>query len=40
MVSNFTTLVEGDPNFRFSIVTISGCRGGRYSISWIAPINP
>ena len=34
------TIVEGDPNAPFSIATTPRCRGGRYSIPWIAPLYP
>ena len=34
------TIVEGDPKAPFSIVTTPRCRGGRYSIPWIAPLYP
>ena len=34
----WTIIVEGDPNALFSIATTSRCKGGRYSISWIAPL--
>ena len=34
------TLVKGDPKAPFSIATTLRCRGGRYSISWIAPLYP
>ena len=35
------TIVEGDPKAPFSIATTPRCRGGRYSIPWIAslPLN-
>ena len=33
-------LVESDPKAPFSIATTPRCRGGRYSISWIAPPYP
>ena len=32
------TIVEGDPKAPFSIATTPRCRGGRYSIPWIAPL--
>ena len=32
------TLVEGDPKALFPIATTPKCRGGRYSIPWIAPL--
>ena len=32
------TLVEADPKAPFLILTASRCTGGRYSISWIAPL--
>ena len=32
-----TILVEGDPKAPFSIATTPSCKGGLYSISWIAP---
>ena len=31
-------LVEGDPKAPFSIAAIPWCKGGRYSIAWIAPL--
>ena len=34
------TLVEGDRKAPFSIATTPKCRGGRYSIIWIAPLYP
>ena len=34
------TLVEGDLKAPFSITTTPGCRGGHYSIPWIAPFYP
>ena len=34
------TLVEGDPKASFSIATTPRCRGGCYSIPWIAPLYP
>ena len=34
------TIVEGDPKAPFSIATTSRCRGGRYSIPWIASLYP
>ena len=34
------TIVEGDPKAPFSIYTTPRCRGGRFSIPWIAPIYP
>ena len=34
------TIVEGDPKVPFSIATTPRCRGGRYSIPWIAPLYP
>ena len=33
-------LVKGDPKAPFSIATIPMCRGGCYSIPWIAPLYP
>ena len=41
-VCGYTTLtiVEGDPKAPFSIATTPRCRGGRYSIPWIAPLYP
>ena len=35
-----TTIVEGDLKAPFSIATTLGCREGRYSIHWIAPLYP
>ena len=34
------TVVESDLKAPFSIATTSRCRGGCYSIPWIAPLNP
>ena len=34
------TIVESDPKAPFSIATTPRCRGGRYSIPWIAPLYP
>ena len=34
------TVVKGDPKAPFSIATIPRCRGGGYSIPWIAPLYP
>ena len=34
----FVTLVEDDLKVPFSITTGSSCRGGRFSIPWIAPL--
>ena len=34
------TLVKSDPKAPFSIDTTSRCRGGYYSIPWIAPLYP
>ena len=34
------TLVEDDPEAPFFTATTPGCRGGRYSIPWIAPFYP
>ena len=34
------TLVEGHSKAPFSIVITLRCRGGCYSISWIAPLYP
>ena len=36
----FATIVKGDPKAPFSIATTPKCRGGRYSIPWIAPLYP
>ena len=38
--SKLATIVEGDPKAPFSIATSPRCRGGRYSIPWIAPLYP
>ena len=32
------TLVKGDPNAPFSIATTVRCKGGHYSIPWIASL--
>ena len=40
IVSKLATIVEGDPKAPFSIATTPRCRGGRYSIPWIAPLYP
>ena len=34
------TLVEGDSKDPFSIATTPTCKGGHYSIPWIAPLYP
>ena len=34
------TLVEGNPKAPFSIATTPRCRGGCYSIPWIASLYP
>ena len=34
------TLVKGGPKARFSIAITSWCRGGHYSLPWIAPLYP
>ena len=34
------TLVEGDLKDSFLIATTLKCRGGRYFISWIVPLDP
>ena len=34
------TLVKGNPKAPFSIATTLRCRGGRYSIPWIALLYP
>ena len=34
------TLVEGDPKGPFSIATTPRCRGGHFSIPWIALLYP
>ena len=39
-ISKVATIVEGDPKAPFSIATTPRCRGGRYSIPWIAPLYP
>ena len=33
------TVVDGDPKAPFSVPTTLGCRGGRYSFPWIAPLS-
>ena len=40
IVVKLATIVEGDPKAPFSIATTPRCRGGRYSIPWIAPLYP
>ena len=35
-IVKLATLVEGDLKAHFSIATTLRCRGGHYSISWIA----
>ena len=37
---SLATIVEGDPKAPFSIATTPRCRGGRYSIPWIASLYP
>ena len=39
-IVKLATIVEGDPKAPFSIATTPRCRGGRYSIPWIAPLYP
>ena len=34
------TIVEGDLKAPFSIATTPRCRGGSFSIPWIAPLYP
>ena len=36
----YASKVGGDPKVPFSISTTPRCRGGSYSISWIAPLYP
>ena len=36
----YVTIVEGDPKASFSIATTQRCRGGRYTLPWIAPLYP
>ena len=31
-------VIEGNPKAPFSIATTPGCRGGRYSFPWSAPL--
>ena len=40
LINKLATIVEGDPKAPFSIATTPRCRGGRYSIPWIAPLYP
>ena len=40
MQVKLVTLEEGDLKAPFSIATKLRCRGGRYSIPWIAPLYP
>ena len=40
ILSKLTTLVQSDPKAPFSIAATPRCRGGRYSIPWIAPFYP
>ena len=35
-VNKLVTIVKGDPKAPFSIATTPRCRGGRYSLPWIA----
>ena len=39
-VSKVGDLVEGDSKASFSIATTVRCKGGCYSIPWIAPLHP
>ena len=34
------TLVESEPKAPFSIATTPRCKGGHYSLPWIAPLYP
>ena len=34
------TVIEGDQEAAFSIAITPRCRGGRYSFTWIDPLNP
>ena len=34
------TVIEGDQKAPFSIATTPNCKGGRYSLPWIAPPYP
>ena len=38
--NKLVTIVEGDLEAPFAIATTPRCRGGRYSIPWIAPLLP
>ena len=40
MLVKLEILVESDPNAPFSISTTPRCRGGYFSIPWIAPLYP
>ena len=39
-VVKLATLIEGDLKAPFSVATTPRCRGGHYSIPWIAPLYP
>ena len=39
-IVKLATLVESDLKAPFSIVTTPKCKGGLYSIPWIAPLYP
>ena len=39
-ITKLATIVEGEPKATFSIPTTPRCKGGRYSIPWIAPLYP
>ena len=39
-VIKLETVVEGNQKAPFSIATTPRCRGGRYSLPWIAPLYP
>ena len=36
---NLSTIIEEDSKAPFSMATTPKCRCGRYSFSWIAPLN-
>ena len=40
LLVKLATVVKGDPQAPFSIATTQRCRGGHYSIPWIAPLCP
>ena len=40
LIYKWVTVVEGDLKAPFSIAITPSCKGGHYSIPWIAPLYP